>query len=395
MNIKFPEYNKATKIVDKFITRSKYILPLFILLIFLIFEVTFTFWNFIAFYLDLFLNYIYSLTWIENKLADAIFWWVAWIFVYIPNIIILYFFLFLLNDSWLLPRIAYVFDRYLRKIWLTWSSFLPLFLGFGCTIPAILSTKNIESKKERILAIMMLPFVSCSAKIPVFVLFTAIFIPANLQSITLVFIYFIWILFWIFSNYFLSKILKHKNNKFEINLPNYKLPKIKVIFKEIYNMLKEFVVKIWIYILPFSLILTLAFTYPLDQKIENSYWWKIWEYVQIIFEPLGFNKEMSIGVISWLIWKEITVSTLWSLYYIQDWETEGLINKIKNDESVTFFSAISFLLFILLYSPCVWAIFTAKKELWNTWWFIFFLYPFIFAWLISYIVYNFLNTLFL
>ena len=394
MNIKLPEYNEITKVVDKFITRSKFILPLFILLIFIIFEVTFTFWNFIAFYLDIFLNYLYGLSWIDNKLMDAIFWWIAWIFVYIPNIIILYFFLFLLNDSWLLPRISYVFDRYLRKIWLTWASFLPLFLGFGCTIPAILSTKNIESKKERILAIMMLPFVSCSAKIPVFVLFTAIFVPAGLQSITLVFIYFVWIVFWIFSNYFLSKILKHKNNKFEINLPHYRLPKVRVIFKEIYDMLKEFVVKIGIYILPFSLILTLAFTYPMNEKIENTYGGKMWEYVQVIFEPLGFNEEMSISVISWLIWKEITVSTLWSLYYIQDWETEWLINKIKGDSDVTFFSAISFLLFILIYSPCVWAIFTARKMLWNMWGFIFFAYPLVFAWIVSYSAYNLLNYLF-
>ena len=394
MNIKFPEYKQATKVIDKFITRSRYILPLFILLIFLIFEVTFTFWNFIAYYLDIFLNYLYSLAWIENKLIDALFWWIAWIFVYIPNIIILYFFLFLLNDSGILPRIAYVFDRYLRKIWLTWASFLPLFLWFGCTIPAILATKNIESKKERVLAIMMLPFVSCSAKIPVFVLFTSIFIPAKLQSLSLVFIYIVWIIFWIFSNYFLSKILKHKNNKFEINLPHYRVPKFKIIVKEIYDMLKEFVVKIGIYILPFSIILTLAFTYPLDEKIENTYGWKIWEYVQVIFEPLWFNEEMSISVISWLIWKEITVSTLGSLYYIQDGETEWLINKIKKDKSVTFFSAISFLLFILIYSPCVWAIFTAKKELWNMWWFIFFAYPLVFAWIVSFSAYNILNWLF-
>lgn len=394
MNINIPKYTYTSKVIDKFITTSKFILPLFVLLIFLIFEFTFTFWNFIAFYLDILLNYLYWLLSIDNKLADAIFWWITWIFVYIPNIIILYFFLFLLNDSWLLPRIAYVFDRYLRKIWLTWASFLPLFLWFWCTIPAILSTKNIKCKKERILAIMMLPFVSCSAKIPVFVLFTSIFIPAKLQSITLVLIYIIWIVFWIFSNYFLSNILRHKNKKFIINLPNYKLPKIKIIFKEIYNMLKEFVLKIWIYILPFSLLLTLAFTYPLNENIENTYWWKIWNYVQVIFEPLWFNEEMSISVISWLIWKEITVSTLWSLYYIQDWETEWLINKISWDKSITFFSAISFLLFILIYSPCVWSILTARKELWNVWWFIFFIYPLIFAWLVSFFVFNLLNYLF-
>ncbi len=394
MNIKIPKYCDTSKVIDKFITKSKFVLPAFLLLIFFIFEVTFTFWNFIAFYLDIFLNYLFSLTWIENILINAIFWWIAWVIIFLPNIIILYFFLFWLKESWILPRIAYVFDRYLKKIGLSWNSFMSLFMWFGCTIPATLSARNIENKKERILAVMMLPFISCSAKIPIFVLFTSIFIASNLQSITLIFIYIIWILLWILSNYFLSKILKHKKEKLIINLPKYKLPRIKNILKNIWSVLKEFIFKVGIYIIPFSIILSLAFTYPLNEKIENTYWWKTWEYIQVIFEPLGFTTQMSIAVISWFIWKEITVSTLGSLYYIQDIEWDGLIEKIKNDESITFLSAISFLFFILLYSPCIWAIITAKRVLWNFYWFIFFIYPLIFAWIVSFIIYNLLNLIF-
>lgn len=374
--------------IDLFIYNSKFILPIFLLLIFIIFEVTFSLWNFIAEYLDIFLNYLYWFAWVQNTLINAIFWWITWILVYIPNIIILYFFLFLLKDSWVLSRISYVFDRYLNKIWLTWNSFMSLFMWFWCTIPAILSTKNLTDRKEKILAVMMLPFISCSAKIPVFVLFVSIFIPAKLQSFTLIFIYLIWIIFWIISNFVLSKILRHKNNKFKISTPDYIFPDFIKIFKKIFLMLKEFLMKIWIYILPFSLILTLAFTYPVNEKIENTYWWKIWETLQVVFEPLWFNKEMSISVISWIIWKEITVSTLWSLYYLQDWDNEWLIKKIKEDSSVTIFSALSFLLFMLLYTPCIWAIVTAKNELWKMWWLIFFIYPCVLAWMVSFIVYQ-------
>jgi ferrous iron transport protein B len=201
-------------------------------------------------------------------------------------------------------------------------------------------------------------------------------------------IYILGVLLWILSTFILWKIIKNQKQKLVINLPNYSFPKFKKIIKEVYEMLKEFFVKIWVYVIPFSIILSLAFIYPSWEKIENTYWWKIGNYVQVIFEPLWFNKEMSISAISGLVAKEITVSTLWSLYYIQDWDTDWLIQKVKNDKSVNVFSAISFLIFILLYTPCIWSIFAAKRELWNKWWIIFFFYPLIFAWIISFIVYN-------
>lgn len=388
------KYWVTSLVIDKFITKSKFILPIFLFFIFLIFEFTFTFWNFIAYYLDIFFNYIYWLFWVDSKIIDAIFWWVFWVLVFLPNIFILYFFLYLLNDSWILPRISFVFDRYLKSIWLTWNSFISLFMWFGCTIPAILSTNNIKCKKERLLAVMMLPFVSCSAKIPVYVLFTSIFIPEKLQSITLIVIYIIWILLWIISNYFLSKVLKHKVCKLDINLPNYRLPVFRNIFKKIFIMLKNFLVKIAIYIIPFSVILSLAFSYPSDSNIKDTYGWKLWNYLQVVFSPLWFNEEMSISAVSWFIWKEITVSTLWSLYYIQDDDNAWLINKIQLDSSINIFSAISFIIFILLYTPCIWAIVTAKRELWFLYWFVFFIYPLIFAWLTSFFVYKILLYIF-
>ena len=385
------EYTELTKKIDKFITKSKFVMPLFFLLLFLIFETTFSLGNLIADYLDLLFNYLYWLTGINNIFINAIFWGFLGLVVYFPNIIILYFFLFLLKDSDLLPRISYVFDKSLKKIWLSWNWFLSLFMWFGCTVPAILATNTIKSKKERILTIMMLPFISCSAKLPVFVLFISVFVPYNLQSYALMWIYILWILLWILSTFILWRIIKHKKQKLVINLPNYSLPKFWVIIREVYEMLKDFFVKIWVFVIPFSIILSLAFIYPQWEKIENTYGGKIWSYVQVVFEPLWFNKEMSISVISWIVAKEITVSTLWSLYYIEDWDTDWLIQKVRNDKSVTFLSAISFLVFILLYTPCIWSVFAARRELWNKWWVIFFFYPFIFAWIISFIIYNSFN----
>ncbi len=382
------KYGKSIKMVDKFITRSKLVLPIFVLLLFLIFEFTFTFWNMIADFLDNFLNYLYWLMWINNVFLDSIFGGLLWLVVFSPNIIILYFFLFLLDESYILPRISYVFDRYLKRVWLSWNWFLSLFMWFWCTIPAILSTKSIENKKERILTVMMLPFISCSAKLPVFVLFVSIFIPKSFQSIVLILIYLFWIILWIISTLILSKIIKNKRQELTINLPNYNIPNIWTVFKKVIFMLKDFFIKIWIYIIPISIILTLAFSYPNSNDIKNTYWWKFGSYIQTIFEPIGFNEEMSISVVSWFMAKEITVSTLGSIYYIKDSDTDWLINKIKADKSISIFSAISFIIFVLLYTPCVSAIVTARRELWNLWGTVFFVYPLIFAWLISFIFYQ-------
>ena len=382
-------YNVFEKKLDKFITRSKLTIPLFFILLFIIFEITFSFWNLIANLIDSWANYLFSLTWIENKFINAIFWWILWILVYIPNVFILYFFLYLLQDSWILPRVSYVFDRYLKRLWLSWEWFLSMFLWFWCTVPAILSTKVIKDKNERILTVMFLPFISCSAKLPVFVLLISAFIPSYLQSITLILVYILWIIFWIISNFFLSRFLKHKTYKLKINLPKYKIPDFKKIFYKIYEVLKDFLVKISFFILPFSIVLTLAFSYPNSNDIKDTYWAKIWQEIGILFKPLWFNDKMSISIISWLVWKEVIVSTLWSLYYLDDTSnTTRLVKKIQDDKTINIANAISFLIFILLYTPCMGSIFTTKIELWNKWAFIFFIYPIIFAWIISFIFYN-------
>jgi ferrous iron transport protein B len=389
------EYNEFQKILDNFIIKSKLTIPVFFVLLFFVFEITFTFWNFLANFLDIFFSYIFNLTWIQNTFVSAIYWWIVGVFIYIPNVFILYFFLYLFEDSWLLPRISYVFDKYLRRIWLTWTWFLSMFMWFGCTVPAIMSTKSITNRKEKILTIMMLPFISCSAKLPVFVLIISAFIPWYLQSVVLISLYFLWIIFWLVSNYFLRIFLKHKNRRFIINLPHYRIPKFKNILFKIILVLKEFLVKISVFIIPFSIILTLAFTYPSWEKIENTYWAKLWQTIWVVFKPLWFNDKMSISVISWLVWKEIIVSTLWSLYYLDDSsDTDRLVKKIQNDKTINYKNAISFLLFILLYTACMWAVFTARTELWNKWGFIFFIYPILFAWIMSFIVYNFMIYLF-
>jgi ferrous iron transport protein B len=129
----------------------------------------------------------------------------------------------------------------------------------------------------------MLPFISCSAKLPVFVLLISAFIPAYLQWLSLILIYLFWILMWILSNFILSRFIKTQSNNFKINLPSYKIPSLKNIFGKIYEVLKDFLTKITVFILPFSIILTLLFSYPNENKIEETYWAKIWKTIWVIF----------------------------------------------------------------------------------------------------------------
>ncbi len=382
------------KTLDTFITRSKFSIPLFFIVLYIIFELTFSIGNFIANIFDISLNYLYQQLSIDNLFIHSIFGWIVWVLVYLPNVFILYFFLFLLQDSWILPRISYVFDKYLQKIGLSGKWFLSMFLWFWCTIPAILSTDSIKNRKERILTVMVLPFISCSAKLPVFILLISAFIPHYLQSISLIGLYVFGILVGLLSNTILTFFLVWEKKKLLAHLPKYSIPNLKDIFNKIWKIIYGFVKKISLFVIPFSIIITLAFSYPNTNDIKNSYWAKFAQSVWTIFKPLWFNNEMSISVFSWLIWKEVIVSTMWSLYYLSDTEDNSrLIEKIQKDSTITIASAMSFLIFVLLYTACMWAVFTARWELWNYWGLIFFVYPILVAWIVSFLVYRLLLLL--
>lgn len=386
--------NKIFKYIDHFISKSIFALPAFFILLFLIFELTFTIWWIVSDYIDSFSEYLLNMTWIENIIFVAIWWGVFGLLVYIPNVVILYFFLYFLNDSGILQAFSKRFDKYLQKIWISWKWFLSMFLWFGCTVPAILSTKLIENKKEQIIVVMALPFIPCSAKLPIFVLLISAFIPHKFQSLTLIWLYFIWILFAILSVKFFWKILKHNNCSLKHELVIYTLPSLKQILYQIYDVLWEFVKKVWLFIIPMSMILTLVFYYP-NGDIKTSYWANLVKCTQSIFKPLGWNEKMSIAIFPWLIWKEIIVSTLGSLYYIDDVsDNSSLIKKIRQDKTITLPWVISFMLFILIYTSCIGSVITAWRVLWPKWWIVFFLYPILLAYIVSFIAYRMLVNIF-
>ena len=377
---------KFSEKINNFIFHNKFSGIVFFLMIFLVFEITFKIWGLIANYIDqigwLLMFHLHSQNIFLISTISAIFG----LLMYLPNIVILYFFLYLLNDSGILTAYSVKFDKFLNKLWISWSGFLSMSLRFGCTVPAILSTKNLPTK-EKIIIIMSLPFIPCSAKLPIFVLLISLFVPETFQSLALLWLYLIAIIFSIISLKIVSTILHYKPC-IKTRLLTYQIPSIKQIFVKILEVLKEFIFKIWIFVIPITIWLTLLFKLP-NWDIQTSYWKQIWEKIAVIFQPLWFTEKMSISLISGLIWKELIVSTLSNLYAIENPHNTSLIKEhLQKDPSINLKNTISFLLFILLYTTCIGSIITASRQLGWKFGLLFAITPFVIAYLISLIIYQ-------
>ena len=377
---------KFSEKINNFIFHNKFSEIVFFLMIILIFEFTFKIWGLIADYIDqiggLIISNLHSYNIFLTSTISAIFG----LLMYLPNIIILYFFLYLLNDSGILTAYSVKFDKFLNKLWISWHWFLSMSLGFGCTVPAILSTKNLPTK-EKIIVIMSLPFIPCSAKLPIFVLLISLFVTKSFQSLALLGVYLLSIIFSIISLKIISSILYYKPC-IKTRLVTYKIPSIKQIFVKILEVLKEFIFKIWIFVIPITIGLTLLFKLP-NWDIQTSYWKQIWEKISVIFQPLGFNEKMSISIFPGIIWKELIVSTLSNLYAIENPHNTSLIKEhLQQDSNINFKNTISFLIFILLYTTCIGSIITAFRQLGWKFGLLFAIIPSIVAYLVSLIIYQ-------
>jgi ferrous iron transport protein B len=219
------------------------------------------------------------------------------------------------------------------------------------------------------------------------VLLISLFVPETFQSLALLWLYLIAIIFSIISLKIVSTILHYKPC-IKTRLLTYQIPSIKQIFVKILEVLKEFIFKIWIFVIPITIWLTLLFKLP-NWDIQTSYWKQIWEKIAVIFQPLWFTEKMSISLISGLIWKELIVSTLSNLYAIENPHNTSLIKEhLQKDPSINFKNTISFLIFVLLYTTCIGSIITASRQLGWKFGLLFAITPFVIAYLISLIIYQ-------
>ena len=325
---------------------------------------------------------------VHSLLIDGIFAGVGAVLSFIPIIIVLFFFLSLLEDSGYMARVAFVMDKPLRKIGLSGRSFVPMLMGFGCSVPAIMATRTLASERDKKMTILLTPFMSCSAKVPIYALFAAAFFPKH-SALVMSSLYLLGILFGVLSGLIMEKtVFKGEPVPFVMELPNYRFPSAKTVLLLCWEKAKDFLQRAFTII--FMATVVIWFLQSFDIRLnyveggEGSILALIGRSISGIFVPLGFSDwRISTALITGFTAKEAVISTL---AVLTGSDASALGNTLHNLFSPL--SAFSFLVFTLLYTPCVAAIATVKREYGSVKGLIFIiLYQTAIAWLAAFCVY--------
>ena len=326
---------------------------------------------------------------IHSLIINGIFAGVGAVLSFVPIIITLFFFLSLLEDSGYMARVAYVMDKPLRKIGLSGRSFVPMLMGFGCTVPAIMATRTLASERDKKMTILLTPFMSCSAKLPIYALFTAAFFP-KYQALVMIGLYTTGIILGVLTGFIMGKIIfKGAPIPFVMELPNYRFPSTRSVLLLIWDKAKDFIQRAFTII--FLTTIIIWFLQSFDMRLNyvtdgtTSMLAALGQLISGIFRPIGFSDwRVSTALITGFTAKEAVISTLAVL-------TGATIAELRSTLHTLFspLSALSFLVFTLLYTPCIAAIATAKRELGSLKGVIFIiLYQTCFAWLAAFCVYR-------
>ena len=318
--------------------------------------------------------------WFSSLLIDGVLQGVGAVVAFLPNIIILFFFISLMEDSGYMAREAFIMDTVMHRIGLHGRSFIPMLMGFGCNVPAIMAAKDIQNPKDRVLTMLMVPFMSCSARLPVYMLFVDTFFE-RYKALVMISLYAIGICLSVLFALVMkrTKWFKQDDDDTVNELPVFKLPKLRVAAAHIWEKVADYLQKICTVIIWASIIIWALEYFPTQDlnDLEHSYLASIGQFVAPALEPLGFDWKMSVCLITGLPAKEAIVSTL-AILYGGDISAAGF----------TPLTAFTFMLFVLLYFPCVATIMTLRREAGRLWaWFTVF-HSLALAWLVSFIVYQ-------
>jgi ferrous iron transport protein B len=392
---------KFSAMLDRVLTGKYSAIPVFILIISLILYMTFgTLGAFLSSIMEKAIAWttlqidnaltLYGLNKVVHSLIiDGICTGVGTVLNFLPIIVILFFFLSILEDTGYMARVAFVMDKLLRKIGLSGRSFVPMLIGFGCSVPAIMATRTLPSERDRKMTILLTPFMSCSAKLPIYALFTAAFFTEN-KALVVISLYLIGIIVGIIFAYILKLLVfKGKPVPFVMELPNYRFPSAVNVYRLIYMKAKDFITRAFGVILLAALVIWFLENFDLKMNLvtdtTNSILANIANLITPIFHPLGITDwRISTAFISGFMAKESVVSTLGVLV---GKGSENLHEIFSN------LSAFVFLVFCLLYTPCAAAIATVKKELGRRWACGVVLIQCLIAWIVAFIVYT-LGSLF-
>ena len=403
---------KLAYALDTVLTNKYLGFPLLVIFLWVMFQTTFTLGAYPQQWLEAGIaalgNWIGGLLpegMLNDLLVDGIISGVGGVLVFLPNIIILFMFISFLEDTGYMARAAFIMDKLMHRIGLHGKSFIPYIIGFGCGVPAIMATRTLENPKDRILTILTIPFMSCSARLPVYLLFVAAFFSRN-QGLVLMSLYAVGIIFAILTSVILNKtVFKNASDQFVMELPPYRFPTVRNILVHMWDKSVLYLKKMGTVILAASIIIWALGYFPRPktemtpaQQSEYSYIGRIGHAIEPVVKPLGFDWRMGVSLATGLAAKEVVVSSLGVLYGAQEVEgeedTAGLqakLQSLSNEDGTPFFTplkAYTFLLFILLYFPCIAAISAIAKEAGRKWAAFSVVYTTCLAWVVSFIFWH-------
>ncbi|MGI2286748.1 ferrous iron transport protein B [Staphylococcus cohnii] len=401
--VEYPDEERQyfTHQIDRILTNKYLGIPIFLIIMWLIFHVTFTWIGTpISDALDEFLGGTFTDTvsnlmdklglvpFLQDLINDGIIAGVGAVLVFMPQILVLFFFISLLEDSGYMSRIAILMDRIMEYFGLSGKSFIPMIIGFGCNVPSIMAARSIESEKERLTTILIAPFMSCSARLPVYALFVGVFFESH-QALIVLSLYVLGIVVALLTSVLLTKtVLKNDDSVFIVELPTYRLPSVKTLWRSTWEKAKGFVKKAGTFIFAGSVIIWLLnYTGPggFNVDVNDSFLHSIGSFFAVLVAPLGFGSwQAGATLIPGFLAKEVIVSSM-AIIYASD--EAGLVNIIQSH--FTPLSAYSFMIFILLYIPCLSTVATIRKETYSLKWTVLAVaYPLITAYLLSFVFYQ-------
>ncbi|TAL73728.1 MAG: ferrous iron transport protein B [Bacteroidetes bacterium] len=431
---------RKTQIIDNYLTNKYLGIPIFVFFLWLTFFTTFRLGGYPKHWMELgtgklaeLTSYILPSGIIRDFLVEGIIGGVGGVIVFLPNIIILFLFISFMEDTGYMARAVFIMDKVMHKIGLHGKSFIPLFMGFGCNVPAIMATRIIESRRDRLITMLITPFMSCSARLPVYILFISAFFAKN-QGSVLFLLYILGIIFAILSALFLKKFFfKSQEIPFVMELPPYRIPTVRSVYKHVIFRTGLYLKKIGGIILLASIIVWILSNFPrtvnysrdypgeismlqksqlsqnekeesvtrllLQQKKEmqsKSFMGIIGRSVEPVMKPLGFDWRLSVSILSGVAAKEVVVSTLGVLFQTEnDSGKASLVEKIQTQKDsagrilFTPLMAFSFMLFILTYFPCIGVVAAIRRESGSWKWASFVVvYTTVIAWMLSFTVYQ-------
>ena len=394
---------QLTHVLDAIIT-NKYIgFPLFFIFLYLMFEITFTLGQYPMDWIESGVNLISEFMRsimpdgpLKAMVIDGAIAGVGAVIVFLPQILILYFIISFMEDSGYMARAAFIMDKVMHKMGLHGKSFIPLIMGFGCNVPAVMATRTIENRRSRLITILVLPLMSCSARLPIYIMIIGTFFAVKYQSLIMISLYVIGIAMAVLMSRIFSKwLIKGDDTPFVMELPPYRFPTAKAILRHTWEKGKQYLKKMGGIILVASLIVWALGYFPHNEQLSNqeqkeqSYIGVIGKSIEPIFRAQGFDWKLDVSLVAGVGAKEIIASTMGVLYADDDnvsneSEKYQILNKKMLADGITPLIAFSYLLFVLIYFPCIATIAAIKSETGSWKWPIFtMVYTTFLAWCVS------------